>query len=623
MTQIQSTAIRNPYLRETISRTIDDIHDTVKTVFGPYATDAYIYKDDQQYYTRDGKEVLASINYDNDVARNVRNMLYQAVHRQGTMVGDGTTTLTMLYTNLYKSIIEDMRVNGTDYNISVMRPAFKKVISRINEHIKKSAVPVTREHIKSLVYTCTQDPELAELFYKNLTDAVLDEAYIVINKSNVDTEFAMTVHENPIIKADKQYSLKPFVDNGVVDNVSVFYCKGMLDISDPRTLLGLAAKLLNNQSGEIIPHTVMILCHGVNETTRKTLKEFTAIMNEQTKVNPDFKLDMLTNIVIYTIRDYRKFDSEMTQDLVTYLYEVEGIGGIVNQLSFESLMYQALINPDTIGGKIEALETFDSDPADLEKLKEVFLDMHTVSVDSIEGIRFGKPMGKLSTARYNELRKAIEEEKVPVKQLELRKRLRALYGKFIEVEIGSKLLKDSQRTYELMLDAVLSAGEAVRHGALTHNSLIEAYIAADEIYTAINDPDDDTYSDLYAKPCLQCLRRIREAITLTIQDMIENRYGGTTSADKAYDCFWRGLELSPIGYDGFRSFNLKRERDEDIFSLTADDPKIVTANGEEIDPTIIEPVTIITTLLENSVIALELATAKLMTTGSYMMNFIK
>lgn len=596
----------------------------MKTVFGPYATDAYIYKDDQQYYTRDGKEVLASINYDNDIARNVRNMLYQAVHRQGTMVGDGTTTLTMLYTNLYKCIVNEMEKTGKDFNISVMRPAFKKVINRVNEFIKKSAVPVTREHIKSLVYTCTQDPDLAELFYKNLTDAVLDEAYIVINKSNVDTEFTMTVHENPIIKADKQYSLKPFVDNGVVDNVSVFYCKGMLDISDPRTLLGLAAKLLNNQSGEVIPHTVMILCHGVNETTRKTLKEFTAIMNEQAKVNPDFKLDMLTNIVIYTIRDYRKFDSEMTQDLVTYLYEVEGIGGIVNQLSFESLMYQALINPDTIGGKIEALETFDSDPADLEKLKEVFLDMHTVSVDSIEGIRFGKPMGKLSTARYDELRKAIEEEKVPVKQLELRKRLRALYGKFIEVEIGSKLMKDSQRTYELMLDAVLSASEAVRHGALTHNSLIEAYIAADDIYSAICDPDNDEYDDLRNEPCWTSLEFIRDAIRMTIEDMIENRLVGDNSAELADDCFHHGLDIGINNpYDGIKTFNLKRENPDDIFSLDIVDPKIVTANGEEIDPTIIEPVTIITTLLENSVIALELATAKLMTTGSYMMNFIK
>ena len=595
----------------------------MKTVFGPYATDAYIYKDDQQYYTRDGKEVLASINYDNDIARNVRNMLYQAVHRQGTMVGDGTTTLTMLYTNLYKCIVNEMEKTGKDFNISVMRPAFKKVINRVNEFIKKSAVPVTREHIKSLVYTCTQDPDLAELFYKNLTDAVLDEAYIVINKSNVDTEFNMTVHENPIIKADKQYSLKPFVDNGVVDNVSVFYCKGMLDISDPRTLLGLAAKLLNNQSGEVIPHTILILCHGVNETTRKTLKEFTAIMNEQAKVNPDFKLDMLTNIVIYTIRDYRKFDSEMTQDLVTYLYEVEGIGGIVNQLSFESLMYQALINPDTIGGKIEALETFDSDPADLEKLKEVFLDMHTVSVDSIEGIRFGKPMGKLSTARYNELRKAIEEEKVPVKQLELRKRLRALYGKFIEVEIGSKLMKDSQRTYELMLDAVLSAGEAVRHGALTHNSLIEAYIAVDYI-TASTDVADEEYDDINEEPCWRVLDFLRDAIRMTIEDMIENRLVGDNSAELADRCFYHGLEIERYdSYDGFRTFNLKRKNPDDIFSLDVVDPKIVTANGEEIDPTIIEPVTIITTLLENSVIALELATAKLMTTGSYMMNFIK
>lgn len=586
----------------------------MKTVFGPYATDAYIYKDDQQYYTRDGKEVLASINYDNAVSRNVRNMLYQAVHRQGTMVGDGTTTLTILYTNLYKSFLKAMDIDGIQLNISQMRPLYKKLIDVINKHIQKNAVPVTREHIKSLVYTCTQDPDLAELFYNNLTDAVLDEAYIVINKSNVDTEFTMTVHENPIIKADKQYSLRPFTDDGVVDNVSVFYCKGMLDIGDPRTLLGLSAKLLNDQSGSIIPHTIMILCHGVNETTRKTLKEFTAIMNEQAKLNSNFNLDQLTNIVIYTLRDYRKFDSEMTQDLVTYLYEVDGVGGIVNQLTFESLMYQALVNPDTIGGTIETLETFDSDPADLEKLKEVFLDMHTVSVDSVEGIRFGKPMGKLSTARYNELRKAIDEEKVPVKQLELRKRLRVLYGKFIEVEIGSKLLKDSQRTYELMLDAVLSALEGVRHGALTHNSLIEAYIVTKSL---LHDQNSEDVAGLNER-WISLANILAEALHDTIFDMIDNRINDPIWTHKTLT----DIESQDNWVDAFRSFNLKRDNVENIFNPQFEDLKVVAANGEEIDPTIIEPITIIMTLLENSIIALELATAKLMTIGSYMMNYI-
>lgn len=616
MMQIQSTAIKDDFLTEIISRTISDIHDTIKTVFGPYATDAYIKKDDQLYYTRDGKEVLASIGYDNEIARNVRNMIYQAVHRQGTMVGDGTTTLAMLYTNLYDELVMS-KDRFTSYNISHLRPVFKEVIKELNDRIKNYTTPLNYNDLKSLVYTCTQDPNLVDLFYSNLKEAILDEAYIVINKSDIDTEFEMTVHENPIIKADKQYSLMPFNDNGVVDNVSTYYCKGMLDISDPRTMLGLAAKRLQNQSGQIIPHTILILCHGVNEVTRKTLKEFTAIINDQVKCNPDFDFSSMTNIVIYTLRDYRKFDSEMFEDLVAYLYDVQGVGGIVNALTFESLMYQANVNPDIIGGKIENLETFDSDPADLQKLRDIFLDMHTISVDSIEGIRFGKPMGKISENRYKALREEIEAEKSPVKQLELRKRLKMLYGKFIEVEIGSKLLKDSQRTYELMLDAVLSSLEAVRYGALKCNSLLLAYKEADlmfkeyckDSYNKYGYYDRNKFAGDIDKA--ELIFKIKCALEDTLNDMINNRDPETCLCDL--------IRYQP-DYD-VKCFNLKRKCIKDTLLVDYVDEKIKTPEGE-IDPIIVEPVSVITTILENSTIALELATAKLMTTASPVMNFI-
>ena len=67
---IQSNAIRGKFLYDIMDTTVNEIHDNLVTVFGPGATDAYITKNNQPYYTRDGKEVLSSMLFDNSDVMN-------------------------------------------------------------------------------------------------------------------------------------------------------------------------------------------------------------------------------------------------------------------------------------------------------------------------------------------------------------------------------------------------------------------------------------------------------------------------------------------------------------------------------------------------------------------------
>ena len=90
---IDSAAVRDEYMRDIVTRTINDISGAMSTVFGPYASDAYIHKNGQLYYTRDGKEVLSSISYDNVISNDVLKIIYQAVERQAALVGDGTPSV--------------------------------------------------------------------------------------------------------------------------------------------------------------------------------------------------------------------------------------------------------------------------------------------------------------------------------------------------------------------------------------------------------------------------------------------------------------------------------------------------------------------------------------------------
>ena len=114
---------------------------------------------------------------DNDLSMYVLKFMYRAVERQARVVGDGTTTLSILYTNLYRLLRKE--------NPSFTRKEWEDGIREINENIMKYAEPLTKENMLNMFYTCTQDMELSQVLFDKLADAILEQAYIDIRKSNI------------------------------------------------------------------------------------------------------------------------------------------------------------------------------------------------------------------------------------------------------------------------------------------------------------------------------------------------------------------------------------------------------------------------------------------------------
>ena len=131
MITIQSNAIRGDYLYEIMDKTMKELHDDIVTVFGPYAKDAYLTQNGIPYYTRDGKETLRLTRFDNELSMYILKILYQAVQQQGNKVGDGTTSLGVLYTNLY----------------DVIRKRPENIIGQITRQNWVNAIKVLREEI--------------------------------------------------------------------------------------------------------------------------------------------------------------------------------------------------------------------------------------------------------------------------------------------------------------------------------------------------------------------------------------------------------------------------------------------------------------------------------------------
>lgn len=616
---IQSNMLRGQYKDEFVDRVMQEIHDTMQTVFGPYATDAWITKDGQPYYTRDGKEVFASMRTDNEMTEYVRKILYQAVDNQARKVGDGTTTLLILYTNLYKQFRRMMadfsRTNeSTQYSITYLRSLYVELIESVKMMLNRHVQKIDDKLLLSMMYTCTQDDELTEALYSNLRDAIMEQAYIVAQQSSVETELDVAVHDYPVIKATRIFDSKPSVSSEMKE-ASTFFVNGTLDISDVDTLRFLGEITLRDNQGVMCNPDVCILCSGISEATRLSLKKYTAISNE-----------CCNRICIFTIDDFRSYTSEEIDDIVAYIYDRPETSGLDNHFTFEAHLYQAFgakrmfsEEDNTIHWRNPTLGNVDCDSQNLTTLVATLYQVQKLGYEPGTGIRFYREPGEISKARYNEILEQMDKENSPIKRIEIKKRLKKLYGKFIEVNVGAKLLKDGQRRFEIVLDALLSSKKAVSDGVFTTCSL---YLLGDVLRQKAN-----SLSPTEPMHIRKLTMALFGAVMETMVDMISNKWPNM-SDDEIERAIVNSMIAANAGdreideNEPFMTFNLKQDSFEDVFNTKFHPGTIVHPSGITYDHTVVEPVSIITNLLDNSTMVLELAAAKLFAPNSFMYNYI-
>lgn len=611
---IQSNAYRGAFMRDYVNRTIDEIAKDVTTVFGPGATDAYISKNGQPYYTRDGLEMLESIQFDNPLSEYVRKILYQAAYHQGKKVGDGTTTLIMLYCALYQELrywitkehdclTEDrelLQEKGI-YSLYEIRKAWNSVTKMLVEKIKEISVPITKGRLLAMLYTCTQDEEIAAHLYASIGDALMNEAYIIVNKSNLETELTVTSYQLPIIKATRLFTVCP-MQNRDTDTV-IFHCNGMLDISHMEVLWGLMAIGLEDEQGNRVRRNIVLLCNGITDVTRKATKDLVKFLNEH-HIDPK----QYSNVAIYALNEYREMSSDEIEDLSTIITEEKGIGGLVNSITFESLLYQAFSMGSVIGTEIEDLATFDCDIRFLDKIREMYVHAYPVTFNDQEGFLIERELGPVAKERYYNLLNQIENEKSEIAKIKLNKRLKRTYGQFIELEVGSRLLKDSQRKFELILDAVLSAAEAVRHGVSETNLLLA-------LHKILNKMENDESSYTSAEAFI--ISMFAGAVADVCETLMDNcgiyTHGPILVRPEDFDYSTFDARRDHFMYEAGEEMG---PADVRTFDVSVDGENIT------IKAKIVEPIQVMCAILENSTIPMELAMAKSFHVDAFMQNYI-
>ena len=588
---IQSNSIRDTFKDIIVEKAIYEIHDVLKTVFGPYATDAYLMKDNLPYYTRDGKEVLNSLTFDSPVANYVKNLIYQAVQRQAVKVGDGTTTLTVFYTNLFIRM-KEMIVSDTkpfsSASLNDVRIAWNTVVTDIIHSLTEEArKDISKSEFASMIYTCTQDAELTKKLTNDIADSLEAGAMMTINRSQSDTEVEFVVHDKPLLRATYQCSTKPLPENPFLG--VVLFVNGPLNFHAVDTFAYLATTVPG------APTNVVLLCSGMDETTRNIYNEFVTTCNQNNV------MDRMNNIIIMKLEGLQSYPPDAIEDLSSYVYEVEGVPGFLSPITYESLVYQSLRKKRTAADVVENenLMSFVFDPKALTAFDYAFGQFCTFNYSELDGLTIDKPLGVVSAKRLTDLKQQIDDEKSGVKRADLLRRLKSLYGQFVEVNVGSKLMKDEQLKYELVMDAVLSAMNAKTYGALYDNSIVRALLRA----TSLSYKDDQL--------CENCKDIIVESLLRTIHDMVTNKFPDVNIMD-----------LKAIIYRKRVNFDLNVDTITDIMTYDRTPKEIKLDDDFTITKEIIEPLPIITELLSNSVMMVELAKAKMFNINQFIGNYL-
>lgn len=186
--------------RDAITKVATTIGDTLGKTLGPagrnYQTPEGI--------TNDGRSILSHLRFDDECEDNVALAFHEVANKTDKEVGDGTTTATVLATELTKSLIE--KVPDLDTPIpgqkSVMELSRELEIEKEKaiELLSKKVVPVESiEELERVAFTSMEDKEVAKIvaatIYKAGKDSftALEEGFTGKLETNVQAGIELPV----------------------------------------------------------------------------------------------------------------------------------------------------------------------------------------------------------------------------------------------------------------------------------------------------------------------------------------------------------------------------------------------------------------------------------------------
>ena len=133
--------------QERVQNVFARIANTLEKSFGPYGSNTFISRYPDLYTTKDGFNIMKSIEFDDHVDGIIKNMIFGICARLNDAVGDGTTTATVATSKIYEAYITEFRNQLADINASPreLLKKFQEVKEEIIHHLESVATPIDFE----------------------------------------------------------------------------------------------------------------------------------------------------------------------------------------------------------------------------------------------------------------------------------------------------------------------------------------------------------------------------------------------------------------------------------------------------------------------------------------------
>ena len=446
---IISNIVKKDTLRDVQQKTLADIASYLKTSFGPFGSNSIIKKgpDAATEYTKDGHDILSQIKYNGPIESTIVEDLVDITRYVVKVVGDGTTSAVEM-SNLIFEGISSLEGKYRAYDIIF---AFKNIVDKIIEEIKKHSKECTLDDIYDIAYTSTNgNKKLAENLYTLYKDYGFN-IYIDLQVALNSPEDIIKIYDGMTI--DSGYTDGIFVnrDNAIceIHNPHMYFFESpvdtpeMIHLFDSIIYNNILKHYQSKDPSEPVPTVILVPFISA---------DMSSYLNDLTKFMMKFPLTTKPPIAI--IKAY----------------------SLEDQLSDMAMMCGAPMIKKYINDEIHQEDIASNRAPTIDNVVEFYgsCEMISITKDNTKVIRPAKMFNEdgsttetfnsLLSWCENELERAKNENKNSVTIHGLKKRINSLKSNLIEYFVGGISISERDNNRALLEDAIKNCSSAITNG---------------------------------------------------------------------------------------------------------------------------------------------------------------
>jgi chaperonin GroEL len=455
----EENSIPNGFLTNTVEEensknkiraTMQMISKTMCGTLGPYGSTTIIQDREMKHFaTKDGYDLMNRLNFDDEVARTILDLLRQVASNQVLSVGDGSTSAVVVANALYSALTD--KANSELFK----KVAAKDIVDMINDlgsmleiELKKIARPLSSDlkEIETVAMISTNNDEKAGKLIKEIYDKIGQFGFItteITNKKEVDAYEIKQGLEWGRGYIDQLYS-RGYENKKIIHDQEprVFITNSTLTYDDLEILVSeIVGGVCGREKAELV-----IVANDYDDDVRNFFKI------NRTKHLQGGKVEELVFTPV-DIEQITKTGRNNVEDLATLL-------GCEVYDKFQHKVVDFIANPSRFLGRAEKVIITEKNTQIIGK--EISTEQSALKAKKVK--EFNERIVELDA-----IEEPTREELIDL--YEYRRRVSSLTDSTAIIHIGGKTQTERMTRERLFEDAIFAAKSAIKHGIIVGGNI--------------------------------------------------------------------------------------------------------------------------------------------------------